>query len=188
MVVFASARASWMLSLAFFGLACIGTREDPSPGDAPPIFNSTPGTGGAGGGAGGGGVGGNTGGSAGSGIPFPDCGCAAIIESNTVAACNLCVDNATGATDPCNVQLVACDGNSVCSIARNLLLNNDCEGDPTCAETLLNGILDDTSAGLLLDYYSCVCEPCGVCSAGGVGGGGVGGAAQADGTCEPSPS
>jgi hypothetical protein len=187
MLVFTSSRASWLLSLAVFGLACTGTREDPSPGDAPaPSGNeSINGSGGAGGGGvtfGGGGADGGA--SSGSGAQFEDCSCSAIIESNAVTLCNQCVDTAIGAGQPCETQLAACTANSECSLARTLLANNDCGGSPDCTSALLTGILSDSSAALLFGYYSCVCAPCATCSLSGAGGGGVGGGAPADGTCE----
>jgi hypothetical protein len=190
MVVFASSRASWLLSLAVLGLACTGSREDPSPGGAPPPVNvgSPSGSGGGGGGVIGGG---DQGGSTGETALFDDCSCAAIIESNTVALCNSCVDTAIASGQPCETQLTACSGDPECGLAQTLLANNDCGGDPACTAAAIVGILSDESAALLNSYYSCVCAPCGVCNATGAGGGGVGGGAPlgggvpvADGSCE----
>lgn len=192
MVAFASSRASLLLSLAVLGLACTGIREDPSPGGAPPPGNIVvSGSGGAsaGGGAPIGGGTGDGGSSSGSGVVFSDCSCASIIESNTVAVCNSCVDGLLMPSgSACDVQLQACLGNSECSLARTLLANNDCGGDPTCTSTLLTAILSDDSAALLFGYYSCVCTPCALCTlGGGVGGGApVGGGTAFDGSCDVS--
>ncbi len=194
MVVFASSRASWLLSLAVLGLACTGIREDPSPGDAPPPTNVIV-NGSGGGNVGGGAVvggGAQAGGSSGSGVAFGDCSCAAIIESNSVPLCNQCVDQATAAAQPCETQLAACTADTECGLARTLLANNDCGGDPACTSALLTGILSDASAALLFGYYNCVCSPCATCTLSGTGGGGVGGAPQgggvpaADGSCDVS--
>lgn len=189
MVAFASSRASWLLSLAVLGLACTGTREDPSPGDAPPphgVVSSGNGGGGTGGGAstGGGGVGGGST----TGFQFDNCTCAAIAESHDNTVCEDC---AVAANTPpggtCFSQRDACTADTeACGLALLLLADNDCDGDPACVAALLPGVLDEASSELLFNYFECLCNQCVVCSESGVGGGGVGGGAS-DGSCTLSP-
>ena len=171
MVVFASSRASWLLSLAVLGFACTGPRDDPSPGSAPPpgSFDSQ-GNGGsntAGSSAGGGNAGGGT-----TGFLFGDCVCAAIAANTPPSTCE--------------VQRTACEQDSDgCGLALTLLADNNCAGDPDCAADKLTGILDEDSADALFGYFSCLCGQCAVCQDGGFGGGSVGGAGQGGGSSVP---
>lgn len=189
MVVFASSRASWLLSLAVLGLACTGTREDPSPGDAPPAYQfGPPGTGGNGS-AGGSAIGGGNAAGGSAGFQFDDCACAAIAESHADSVCDACADAANTPPSTCEVQRTACEQDTDgCGLALLLLADNNCAGDPQCAADKLTGILDEASADALFGYFSCLCGQCAVCNDAGVGGGSAGGGSSVpEGACVVSP-